>query len=96
MSSTSNPLEGLTVLIQSVAQGAVDSAMVTRGAAWIEQLKREYPGIHVIIMSLLYRSPADVLDALAEVNVQIKPYVRNEHALTYIGALQAKLRGEKR
>lgn len=86
-------LEELTTLIKAVAQGAADDAMVTRGSAWITQLKKEFPGVHMIIMAMLYKSPEAVLDALGKLNAEIAPYTRNPHAIAYIRALQVKLRG---
>jgi hypothetical protein len=88
-------LEDFLKLLRQVAAGMVDDAMITRGSQWIEHLKKEFPAAHLIIMSLLYRSPEHVLDALANMNSEIKPFRRNPNAIAYIAALQKRLKGKK-
>jgi hypothetical protein len=87
-------LEDLIKLLHEASTNAVNEAMITRGSAWIDALKREYPAAHFIILALLYKTPSEVLNGLANFNKELRPYATNEHALAYIAALQVKLRGK--
>ena len=88
-------LEDFQTILREVSEGLVTEAHITRGAKWIEAMKREFPLAHVVLMGLLYKQPSEVLDSLARFNSVVLEFKQSPAALAYIGELQKRLRGAK-
>jgi hypothetical protein len=96
-----NLLKGLATLaalsadLQSTAQGLLDDARVERGAGWICELEVEYPYAYNLLMAGLYQEPADVLEALAAFDADIRKLKKSPQALEYVRRIQERIRGSR-
>lgn len=84
-------LTELSRIIQQATTGLANDALVTRGAGWLQQFKREFPIAHAIIIGMLYKKPEDVMDSLLLWVPDLQPYRRHPQALEYIKRLQVRL-----
>lgn len=78
----------------AIRENLVTPALVDRGKGWMDQLKREYPILHKILMSVVFGEPEQVLKALAMWDIRFKGLHKNPVALKYVRQLQATLNGE--
>lgn len=84
-------LNSLLQDLRAAASGVASAALVERGAGWIRELKDESPRIHELLMSVLYKDPVDVIDALAEFSPGLTSLRENENVVDYIARLQASI-----
>jgi hypothetical protein len=77
--------------LESAGQGIIDEAMIDRGAAWIEQMRQEFPLVYNFIQSALHKGPQDILIALALRWGPLKVFTGNQAAIKYVGMIQQRL-----
>lgn len=82
--------------LQSTAQTIADEALVSRGAAWITELEKDFPLAYRLLIEGLYSEPEAVLKALVAFNpLELRGLEKSPSAIDYVSRIQTKLRGGK-
>jgi hypothetical protein len=88
-----NDIAAFTQLLKDVAVGIVlPSPQAVKAAAWIRELKTAHAMTYYLIMSFLYSTPVEVIQALGYYDNTVRGLERNEQALRFVTVLQEQLR----